>query len=168
MKIGVASLTVLLSACVTACSGSNTAPPADPDLWFGHRYEAAPPDGYRTVTIDVPDGEDTFRYFPLTFERVVVRPDLLQWETDTVAVEILVKGHLPDACMEMHAFDQKRAGNMITATLQMRRPQSQVCAISRRSYRLYLMLAGGFTQGHYTLKLNDAIVPFTVRLLEDD
>ncbi len=168
MKMGVASLTALLFACVTACSGSNTAPPADPDLRFGHRYEAPPPDGYRTVTIDVPDGEHTFRYFPVTFERVVVRPDLLYLETDTVAVEILVKGHLPDTCVKMHAFDQKRAGNIIRATLQMRRPQSQVCAISRRSYRLYLMLEGGFTKGHYTLKLNDTIVPFTVRLLEDD
>ncbi len=78
-------------------------------------------------------------------------------------MEILVKGSLPDACMELHAFDQERVGNIITATLQMRRGQSHVCATARRPYRLYLMLERGFVQGHYTLKLNDSTIPFTIR-----
>ncbi|MDE2645440.1 MAG: hypothetical protein OXI05_06345 [Bacteroidota bacterium] len=166
MRTGFATLTVLLLGYVTACSGSNTATSTEPDMRFGHRYEGVAPDGYRTVTISVPEQERKFTYFPATFDRVFVRPELLQLEQDTVAVEILVKGSLPDACMELHTFDQERMGNIITATLQMSRGQSHVCATARHPYRLYLMLEVGFVQGHYTLKLNDSTIPFTVRKLE--
>lgn len=166
MRPGVVILTVLLLGYVMACSGSNTATSTDPDMRFGHRHEGLPPDGYRTVTISMPEQGRTFTYFPATFERVIVRPEPFHLERDTVAVEILVKGSLPDACMELHAFDQERMGNIITATLQMRRGQSHVCVTARRPYRLYLMLEGGFVQGHYTLKLNDSAIPFMVRRLE--
>ncbi|MCY3486983.1 MAG: hypothetical protein OXH34_00950 [Bacteroidetes bacterium] len=166
MRTGFATLTVLLLGYVMACSGSNTATSTEPDMRFGHRYEGVPPDGYHTVTISVPEQGHTFTYFPATFDRVFVRPELFHLEQDTVAVEILVKGSLPDACMELHAFDQERMGNIITATLQMRRGQSRVCVTARRPYRLYLVLEGGFVQGHYTLKLNDSTIPFTVRKLE--
>lgn len=164
MKTGFATITVLLLGYVMACTGSNTATSTEPDRRFGHRYEGVAPDGYHTVTISLPDQESTFTYFPATFNRVIVRPELLHLEQDTVAVEILVKGSLPDACMELHAFDQERVENIIRASLQMRRGQSRVCSTTRRPYRLYLMLEGGFVQGHYTLKLNDSIIPFTVRM----
>ncbi len=160
------SLTVILSVFAVACSGPSGMVSADPDRQFGHRYEGTPPDGYNTITISVPEEELEFTYFPATFDRVIVRPDMLKSEQDTVAVEILVKGSMPDACMELHAFDQKRTGNIITATLQMRRPGSRVCATVRRPYRLYLMLEGGFARGSYSLKLNDESVPFTVRQAE--
>lgn len=166
MRTGFVALAVFLLGYVMACSGPNTATSTEPDMRFGHRYEGSPPDGYRTVTISVPEQERTFTYFPATFERVIVRPEPFQLEQDTVAVEILVKGSLPDACMELHAFDQERMGNIITATLQMRRGQSHVCAAARRPYRLYLTLEGGFIEGHYTLKLNDSTIPFTVRKRE--
>ncbi len=157
---------LFLLGYVVACSGSNTGMSIEPEMRFGHRYEGLPPDEYSTVMITVPEQGRTFTYFPATFERVIVRPDLLHLEQDTVAVEILVKGSLPDSCMELHAFDQKRVGNIITATLQMRRPQSQICAAVRHSYRLYLMLDGGFIRGHYILKLNDSTIPFVVHQTE--
>lgn len=165
------SLTLLVVAClgfIAACSGPVATDPTDPDTSFGHRYEGQAPDGYNVVTISVPEEELEFAYFPATFDHVIVRPDLMQLQTDTVHVEILVKGSLPDACMELHAFDQERTGNMVTATLQMRRPQSRVCASVRRPYRLYLMLEDGFVQGHYTLKLNDSVIPFVVEYTESD
>ena len=166
-----ASLTLLMVACLGffgACSGPVATTPTDPDTSFGHRYEGQAPDGYNAVTISVPDEELEFAYFPATFDHVIVRPDLMQLQTDTISVEILVKGSLPDACMELHAFDQERTGNVVTATLQMRRPQSRVCASVRRPYRLYLMLEDSFVQGHYTLKLNGSIIPFVVQYIESD
>ena len=166
MRAGIVLISAMLPVLVIACSGSNVTVSSDPDRQFGHRYEGVPPDGYNVVTISVPEEELDFTYFPATFDHVIVRPELIRLEQDTVEVEILVKGSLPDACMELHAFDQKRAGNLITATLQMRRPASRVCATVRRPYRLYLILEGGFTQGNYSLNLNDEVVPFTVRQIE--
>lgn len=154
-------LTILFFVSIISCSGPNATVPTDPDMQFGHRYAGVAPDGYDTVTIRVPD-EGEFSSFPATFDYVIVRPDRPQMEKDSVAVEILVKGSLPEACMELHAFDRKRTGNIITATLQMRRPRSRICAAVRRPYRLYLMLDGKFLPGQYTLKLNDRSVPFIV------
>ena len=158
-------LAVIMLGSIMACSGPTAEVSMDPDRRFGHRYEGASPDGYHTVTIRVPEEESEFDYFPATFDQIIVRPERVESDQDTVAVEILVKGSLPDACMELHAFDQKRVGNLITATLEMRRPQSQICATVRRPFRLYLMLEDGFALGHYTLRLNNSTVPFVVRNL---
>ena len=165
MRVGRFLLTPLFLGGLISCSGPNATAPTDPDLQFGHRYAGLSPDGYDTITIRVPE-EEEFSSFPATFDHVIVRPERSQPEMDSVSVEILVKGSLPDACMELHAFNQKRTGNIITATLQMRRPRSRICANVRRPYRLYLMLDGGFLSGQYTLKLNNRTVPFTVQFQE--
>ncbi len=163
MRSNYSTILVAMLGFMIACSGPGSEIPADPDMRFGHRFEGLPPDGYGPITIQIPEEKSRFDYFPATFNHVIIRPDIVDDEQDTVAVEILVKGSLPNACMELHAFDQKRTGNIITATLQMRRPHAQICASVRRPYRLYLMLEGGFAPGHYTLKLNREVVPFMVR-----
>jgi len=140
----------------------------DPDMQFGHRYEDVAPDGYSTITIQPPDETLRFTYFSATFDRVIVRSDMALLEHDPVEVEILIKGRLPDACMELHAFNQKRTGNIITATLMMRRLESHACATVRRPYRLYLMLEDKYELGSYTLKLNNTAVPFVVQQAEGD
>ena len=81
----------------------------------------------------------------------------------TVDVEVLVKGAFPDACMALHEVEQKRTGNIINATLAMRRPQGAICASVRRPYRFYVMLDGRYSLGNYTLKLNDQAIPFQIR-----
>lgn len=166
MRTVLSAFFVMSLGILVSCSGPRTSSTTDPDLQFGHRYEGNSPDGYSTITISIPQEDLEFSYFPATFDRVIVRPETSQIDQDSVAVEILVKGSLPDACMELHAFNQKRAGHLITATLEMRRAQSGICATVSRPYRLYLILEGGFVQGHYTLKLNDATVPFVVRPFE--
>ena len=80
-----------------------------------------------------------------------------------VGVEVLVKGAFPDACMELHAIEQERTGNIVNATLDMRKPQGAICASVRRPYRFYVMLEGRYNLGNYTLKLNDQAISFQVR-----
>ncbi len=167
MRIELATLSLLLLGyLMAACSGSNTAALSEPDMRYGHRYEETEPDGYRTIRLDAPAQGHAFSFFPATFERIIIRQQQFSLGEDTISVEILVKGSFPDECMEMHSFDQTRAGNIITSTLHMRRDQSLVCEASRHPYRLYLMLEGGFVQGNYTLKLNDSAIPFTVHKRE--
>lgn len=149
---------------IGACSGPRGSADETPDMQFGHRFEGEDPDGRRTLTIYEPVLQQAFTVLPATFESITVRPAPLTDEDDQVAVEILIKGAFPDACIELHQFNQERSGNLIEATLDMRRPDDVVCMNVRRPYRLYLMLEGTFTEGHYVLKVNGEAVPFTIRV----
>ena len=156
----------LFLSVVAGCTGSRAAP--EPDAQFGHRYDNPAPDGSHTiVTTPTLEGE-TYRIYPASFEAVVVRPApfvrTVPADTQTVAVEVLIKGALPDACMQLHDFGQERAGNIIRATLQMRRAQSAMCASARRPYRFYVMLEGRYGPGHYTLQLNGEAISFRIRV----
>ncbi len=168
MRPSLSLIFVVTLVFMFACSGPSTEIQVDPDRRFGHRYDGLPPDGHQPMTFRIPEDASTFDYFPATFNDVIIRPDVVHHEQDTVLVEILVKGSLPDGCMELHTFDQKRTGHIITASLQMRRPHARICTSVRRPYRVYLMLDGGFAPGHYTLKLNGDSVPFRVRALDQD
>ena len=159
-------LLLLLAGCTLAgCTGSRATP--DPDVQFGHRYNDPAPDGTHTVTITPLTEGETYRYYPATFESVIVRPaafkPAVSADIQQVDVEVLIKGALPDACMELHAFVQERTANIITATLEMRRAQSTLCASVRRPYRFYVLLEGQYSAGHYTLRLNGQAVPFQIR-----
>ncbi len=81
-----------------------------------------------------------------------------------VPVEILVKGSLPDGCTELHEVSQERFGHIIHLNVRMRRPQGSVCTRVMRPYRFYLRLDGLFEEGHYTLKLNERVFPFAIRM----
>ena len=155
----------ILILVVTGCAGSRTAP--EPDAQFGHRYGDPAPDGSHTVTTTPVEEGETYRYYPASFESVVIRPApfdvAIAVDTQHVEVEALIKGALPDACMQLHSFEQERTGNIINATLQMRRAQSIVCASAQRPYRFYVMLGGRYRAGHYTLRLNGQAIPFQIR-----
>ena len=149
---------------IGACSGPRGSADETPDMQFGHRVEGEDPDGRRTLTISAPGTQEAFTVLPATFESVTVRPAPLVDDEDEVAVEILIKGAFPDACIELHQFEQVRSGNLIEATLNMRRPDGAVCMNVRRPYRLYLMLEGAYKEGNYVLKVNGEAIPFTVRV----
>lgn len=137
-----------------------------PDEQFGHRYEEEGPEGRRTIIISPADSAESYFYYPAVFDTVTVRPALFgtQAEMDgAVPVEILVKGAIPDGCTQLHDVSQERSGHIIEVDFQMRRPQGAVCTQVRRPYRFYLQLAGTYSPGNYTLKLNDRAIPFTVR-----
>ncbi len=150
---------------VAGCTGAREAPV--PDAQFGHRYEDPAPDGRLTATVVPAKEGEEYRYFPASVESVTVRPapfdENMPADSQEVAVEVLIKGALPDACMQLHAFSQERTGNIISATFQMRRAQSAVCATVLRPYRFYVLLEGMYEPGHYTLRLNGRAFPFQVR-----
>lgn len=156
-----------LVGLATGCAGSRATQETPPDQRFGHRYEDEAPDGRRTITITPPDSAVAYFYYPATFDTVVVRPAPLDAsipaQGQQVEVEVLVKGAFPDACMALHTVAQERAGHIINATLEMRRPQGSICASVRRPYRFYVVLEGRYGVGNYTLKLNDEAVSFQVR-----
>ena len=154
---------VLCLILIAACSGPRNSLDESPDSQFGHRFEGEAPDGRRTLNFPAPAGEGDFTLLPATFESVIVRAAPLTSAQSDVQVEVLIKGAFPDACIEMHQFNHTRSGNLIEATLDMRRPEGTVCMNARRPYRLYLMLDGTYTAGSYVLKVNGTVVPFTIR-----
>lgn len=165
----VRSLFVLLLCLAAAgCVGSRAPAEISPDQQFGHRYEGQAPDGRRTVSIDPAEGSEQFAYYPATVETVVIRPAPLPADEPNAAtaVEALIKGAFPDGCLQLHSFAQERSGNIVDATLQMRRPHGAVCTSVFRPYRFYVTLEGQYAPGHYTLKLNGRAVPFEVRVAE--
>ena len=157
-------LGLFLLCLIVACTGPRSSVDEGPDNQYGHRFEERAPDGRRTITLAAPTADGSYMYLPATFESIVVRPAPATDVNDEVRVEVLVKGALPDACMELHKFDQERAGNLIEAALEMRRPQNTVCMSVWRPYRVYLMLDGSYGVGSYTLKINGVAAPFEIRV----
>jgi hypothetical protein len=158
---------LLLCSVLVGCLGSREAEEVPPDERFGHRYSNEGPDGRATLTLSPPDSNASYFYYPAVFDTVVVRPAPFSPDSPAgsqeVDVEVLVKGSFPDACSELHEVMQERAGNILTATLMMRKPEGSICASVSRPYRFYTMLDGQYSVGNYTLKLNNKVVPFEIR-----
>jgi hypothetical protein len=154
-------LLLLLSLSGIGCTNTRSSGPT-PDEQFGHRFDGEAPDGRVTVTLTPADTAQAYFYFPAVVDTLIIRPAGFTDGTEAVAVEALVKGALPDACMELHRMQQERAGNLITVALEMRRPQGAICASVLRPYRFYLSLEGTYAPGPYTLRLNDRPWPFQV------
>lgn len=121
-------------------------------------------DGRETVLIRPADGDTRYLVYPAILDDVFVRPSQAAAGAGTeVGVEVLLKGTLPDACSELDAARQSRAGNFVTVDLTMRTPRGAVCAQVTRPFRFYIVLEGGFEPGHYTLTLNGTAHPFRIR-----
>ena len=148
MRVAVA---VLLGLVLGACGGAGAAG-TDED------------DGRETVLIRAPSDSVRYLIYPAILEGVFVRPSQAAAAPGTaVPVEVLLKGTLPDACSELNAATQSRAGHFVEVELTMRTPRGAVCAQVIRPFRFYLVLDGGFEPGHYTLTLNGAAHPFRIR-----
>ncbi len=130
---------------------------------------APPPvDSLQITRLEAPEKGKEYFYYPAIFDTVQVYPlfsmvDSSAWEQG-VPVEVLIKGALPDACTELHAVKQERAGHLIRVELLIRRPRRKTCVSVARPYKFYLRLEGRFPPGHYTLYVNDRVYPFQVRL----
>ncbi len=134
---------------------------------FGQREVGTGDDGRQTIVISPADEAVEYRFFDATYESVVIRQAKADPIGNTASskykVEVLIKGAFPDSCSELHSIDQQRAGNLILATLTMRRPQGAVCASVLRPYRYYMDLEGTFEPGSYSLKLNESTHPLVIR-----
>ena len=158
------SFVVLIMVAFMGGCMATTPGDVDPDAQFGHRVDGTTDDGRTTITINPPDASVSYRYFPATFESVIVRPAPASAAGDSpgVPVEVLIKGSFPDACAELHDVSQVRRGRMVEVTLQMRRATGSVCAAVLRPYRFYLQLEGAYEPGAYTMTLNGKAHSFEI------
>lgn len=147
---------------LAGCAGSGGAD--EPDRQFGQRPDEGT-DG-ETLLITPPDAAAEFFYYPAYASEVVIRSGAA--EAGRRPVELLIKGALPDACTELHDVREEQKTHLIEVTFETRRPKGAVCAQVVRPFRFYYVLAEPLTPGDYTLKLNDAVHPFTVRPLPDE
>ena len=155
------SLIVLVLALgVAGCAGSGGAD--EPDRQFGQRPDN---DDSETLLITPPDSTGEFFYYPAYASEVIIRSgpaaDGLR------PVELLIKGALPDACTELHDIRETQKTHLIELTFETRRPKGAVCAQVVRPFRFYYILGEPLAPGDYTLKLNDAVHPFTVQPLPE-
>ena len=154
------ALALLVGLGVAACSGSRE---PDPDEQFGVRVEEEGPEERETMLITPPDSTEEFFYYPAYVAEVTVRPGPAGPQGRR-PVELLLKGALPDACTALHRIERTgRVGNIIDVAFEMRRPKGAVCAQVVRPYRFYYELDEPLEPGDYTLRINDAVHPFSVR-----
>ena len=154
------ALAVLLMLGAAGCSGSGVAE-KPLDERYGHRYAASrAPDGGRTLAITPPDSAASYFYYAAPVRAVTVRREEA---TGPTALELLLEGALPKACLALHEAEQTRSGHLVRVTLQMRRPRDIRCRSVVRPFRFYLPLDGRFAPGSYTLFVNGEAHPFTVR-----
>lgn len=155
---------VLGASALGACSGLGGASERNPEDEFGHRYEDWARDGRETLLLDANGDTTRTLVYPAVIDSVAIRPSQGAVRSgDEVAVEVLIKGAIPDACSVLNAAEQARAGRFVTVTLTMRQPIDIVCAQVVRPFRFYLILNGGFAPGSYTLTLNGKAYPFRIR-----
>lgn len=150
----------LLAGCLS--SGA-----ARPDDRFGHRFPERGPEGRVTMLGSPPADPDDYFVYPAVVDTVHVRPQTRALQPgETAAVEVLIKGTLPDACSELNEAEQTRLGRIIDVTLTMRQPRARVCALVVRPFRFYLPLEGAFEAGSYVVRVNGTAHPFRLRALE--
>ena len=158
------SALVLGALALSACGGLGGSSETDPEDDFGHRYENWARDGRETLLLDVNGDTTRTLVFPAVIDSVAIRPSQgAVVSGDEVAVEVLIKGAIPDACSVLNAAEQERSGRFVNVTLTMRQPIDEVCAQVVRPFRFYLILDGGFAPGSYTLTLNGSAHPFRIR-----
>lgn len=83
--------------------------------------------------------------------------------SDTVQVNAIVKGYLPDGCTEVDEITQERDENIFTVTITTRQDPSLPCTPTLVPYEEVIPLNTlGIKSGMYTVIVNDAIAYFEV------
>jgi hypothetical protein len=95
-------------------------------------------------------------------EATVTDVQVLLMESWPVQVGLVIKGTLPDACIEVVGVQEQRDGNTITLTVQTRRLEDARCAQVVTDFEHRYRLEGGFYSGDYTLDVNGYVVEFHI------
>lgn len=152
---------------LSGCQSNRTIADVAPDDRFGHRFEEDSPDGRSTLSLSTPDSTTKYFYYPAVVDQLHIRHapfDTTQpLDGQSVTVEVLIKGALPDGCTELHDVTQERIAQLINVTLRTRKPQGGLCTTVLRPYRFYIDLDDRFGEGAYTLKVNDQTKSFRIR-----
>ncbi|MEM1096188.1 MAG: hypothetical protein AAGJ10_16440 [Bacteroidota bacterium] len=162
--VALAALTLFV--VVSGCQSNRTVAEVAPDDRFGHRFEEDGPDGRSTLSLSTPDSTTKYFYYPAVVDQLHIRHapfDVSQpLDGQSVTVEVLIKGALPDGCTALHDVTQERIAQLISVTLRTRKPQGGLCTTVLRPYRFYLDLDGPFEEGAYTLRVNDHTKSFRI------
>ena len=163
-RLAPALAVLTLAASLAACAGGGA---KTGDARYGDRArtdtDAWAEDGRETLLIGPPADSSRFFVYPAVVDSVAVRPAQRSAAPGVaVAVDVLVKGALPDACSELNAVTQTRTGHFVALTLTMRQPRGAVCAQVVRPYRFYVSLDDALPAGSYTLTLNGRVTPFQI------
>lgn len=161
MRPLLSGLAVVAFAALAACSGASPSDATGPDR-DRYGYRVASDDGRETMLIRPISDSTRYLVYPAVVDSIAVRPAGRPAGEDAVAVEVLIKGALPDACAELTEVTQSRESHFVTVSLMMRQPRETVCAAVVRPFRFYLVLDGAYQAGSYTLRLNGKTVPFQV------
>lgn len=164
MTVRASASVALLGAALAlaACGGGGATADASGEGQFGYRLGGVGDDGRETLLLEPVTDSTRYLTFPAVVTSVDVRPAGRPADGDAVAVEVLVKGALPDACAELADVEQSRESHFVTVDLSMRQPLETVCAAVVRPFRFYVMLEGAYEAGSYTLRLNGATYPFQI------
>jgi hypothetical protein len=157
---------LLLALPLAGCAGSEGArEKLPPDQRYGHRYEGEGPAGRQTLRLTEPEPGRAYNRFPVPVDSVVARAAPFEEGAETVPVELLIKGALPNRCLSLAEAQPERDGHFLNVAFQMRWPTGPGagCARYERPYRFYLPLEGRYEPGDYTLKLNGTVYPFSIR-----
>lgn len=151
---------------VSGCQSNRTVADVAPDDRFGHRFEEDSPDGRSTLSLSTPDSTTKYFYYPAVVDQLHIRhapfDETRPLDDQTVTVEVLIKGALPDGCTALHDVTQERIAQLINVTLRTRKPQGGLCTTVLRPYRFYLDLDDRFEEGAYTLRVNDQTKSFRI------
>lgn len=82
---------------------------------------------------------------------------------DSVRVELLVKGTVPNDCYELESVTETRQARFVGLTLRMRRPQGVPCRTVVRRFHYYHVLRGVYAPGPYVFSANGASRPYEIR-----
>jgi hypothetical protein len=156
----------VLWVLVAGCAGPRGVEDIPPELRYGHRYDDAGPHGRITKFVQPPTAENYFTY-PVSVDSVSVRYGQfvhgVDPEIQRVAADVVLMSAFPEDCYELHSLEQRRTGHIIEIEFLMRKPRDVVCNRVRIPFRHYLVLDGSFRPGHYTMKINQRILPFQIR-----
>ena len=162
MRVVLSGLVLLAFGALAACSGSSATNDATGPDRDRYGYRVGSDDGRETMLIRPISDSTRYLVYPAVVDSIAVRHAGRPAPGDAGAVEVLIKGALPDACAELTEVTQSRQSHYVTVDLMMRQPRETVCAAVVRPFRFYLVLDGGYQAGSYTLTLNGKVVPFQV------
>lgn len=165
-RIALRGTVLLMAVLLAGCAAAEEAQ-VPPDEQYGHRYEAQGPDGRYVFTPTDPDPDEDYFTYDAPISEIIMRRAAAEDVEDAAPgaqhIDLLIKGALPNRCMELHEVSQQRSSRMIDVTLTVRKERGSTCPAMRYPFRIYVELDGPLEPGSYTLNVNDTMKPFEIR-----
>ncbi len=79
------------------------------------------------------------------------------------ATRVIIRGYLPDACTDIHSFDERLEGSTIHVTVETSRPADAICAQMIEEFEVTYELTRVPGPGTYIVNVNGVEAQFTVQ-----